>query len=70
MDNEHSIFYDDDGTVVNPDLILNPSLCVRCKKEMACMSEDLKVSKLENLAISLHVKMNGYELGTKRDIEI
>ena len=32
MKDEISGFYDDDGTKINPELILNPGLCVTCKE--------------------------------------
>ncbi len=47
MDNKHSIFYD--GTEVNPDLVLNPSLCVSCKRDGLSGKEDIlcKLNRLD-----------------------
>jgi len=33
MKDKHSGFFHDDGTEINPDLIVKPSLCVSCKKD-------------------------------------
>ena len=32
-ENEISGLYNDDGTKINPSLILKPSLCITCKKD-------------------------------------
>ena len=34
-------FFNDDGTEVNPDLILKPSLCITCKKDEIPEEENL-----------------------------
>ena len=33
MKDKNSGFFYDDGTEINPDLIVKPSLCVSCKKD-------------------------------------
>ncbi|MFQ5965850.1 MAG: hypothetical protein ACE5KZ_16385 [Candidatus Scalinduaceae bacterium] len=33
MKENSSHFFDDDGTEINPDLVVKPSLCVSCKKD-------------------------------------
>ena len=34
-------YYDDDGTKINPELIIKPSLCLSCKHEDDPSQEDL-----------------------------
>jgi len=33
MKDKYSGFFHDDGTEINPDLLVKPSLCVSCKKD-------------------------------------
>ena len=41
MNDNHPKFYNDDGTEVNPDLILKPDLCISCRKDGLGGKEDI-----------------------------
>ena len=41
MNNNKPKFYNDDGTEVNTDLIVKPSLCISCKKDELSGEEEI-----------------------------